>query len=198
MKPFICSNLFNTHLVLSEEYKVNLLTKFLLIIFIFQSTNNIFSNINSLEHELSKIEEICEEDSTHWNGCPQNTLLGWKTYNDRLQRWYQFKAPNEVHLEYLSFLRYKLEITKPYEYETMTYVHYAPLVYARACQLRKSMSPYHRFQRLLVWVMTHSMNPVRSGSIRPYFSQILSLQKMLDRKSRELNLICFERLKKYE
>ena len=157
-----------------------------------------FSNIHSLEHELVKIEEICEEASTKWNGCPQNTLSGWKTYNDRLHRWYQFKTPNDFHLEYLSFLRYKLEVNKPDEYETMTYLNYAALLYARACQLRKSMSPYQRFQRLLVWVMTHSMNPVRSGSIRPYFSQILSLQAMLDRKKKELNLICFERLKKYE
>ncbi|MEE2924864.1 MAG: hypothetical protein VX619_08825 [bacterium] len=166
----------------------------LITLFHFLITNNLISKTYPLEHELTRIEEFCELPSKSWNGCPQNTLLGWENHDKRLQRWYQFINPDQIHLDYLSFLRYKLKNDDSDEHNTIIYLNYAPLIYARACQFRKSMSPYQRFQRLLVWVMTHKMNPIRSGSIRPYFWQILTLQSTLQRKHEELNSVCFKRL----
>ena len=53
---------------------MKLQTKLLLTILVLLKTKYSFSNIHSLEHELSKIEEICEEASTQWNGCPKHSL----------------------------------------------------------------------------------------------------------------------------
>tara|TARA_B100000674_G_C37581379_1_gene796487 strand:+ start:110 stop:691 length:582 start_codon:yes stop_codon:yes gene_type:complete len=170
---------------------MKLAIKIILIIASSYNVNHVFSNPNSLDHEITKIELLCEKSIKRWNGCHQNTLEGWEVHNKRLLRWYQFMDVKNLRLNYLSFLRYKIRPHNSSEYSTMIYKNYAQIVYARACQLRKSMSPYERFQRILAWVMIHKINPVRSGTIRPYFWQILALHEMVQRKNKEFDSICF-------
>ena len=109
MKRFTSSNSCNSHIILKERDKMIIHVNLLITLFHFLITNNLISKTYPLEHELTRIEEFCELPSKSWNGCPQNTLQGWENYNKRLQRWYQFINQDQIHLDYLSFLRYKLK-----------------------------------------------------------------------------------------
>ena len=174
---------------------MNLVRNAIIIILMCYTIDNIFSSTDSLDHEIVQIEQLCENSTERWNGCHQNTLEGWQIHNNRLEKWYQFMNEKNLRLNYLSYLRHKPRLKQIVAYDTMIYLKYAQILSSRACQLRKSMSPYEKFQRLLAWVMVHQMNPIRSGTIRPYFTQILALHEMVRRKKEEFNTLCLRKSK---
>lgn len=158
---------------------------------------NIMIHSEPIDHEIVRIESLCESSSQRWNGCPKNSLSGWQNHASRLTRWYKFRDSNNLQMLYIAYLRYR---TKQHNnnFESLIYLRYGQILAIRSCQLSKSMSAFEVFQRLIAWVMIHSQNPIRSGQIEPYFAHLLSLEKMLARKKPELQDICSGLIRQYQ
>lgn len=168
---------------------LNFLKIFTYTFFVTLQNPNYQTSCNPLDHEILMLESLCESTNKSWNGCPSPNLAGWQSYSDRLSKWYDFISSHKMQIIFISYLRFRLGKHNT-NYETLIFLRYGQLLSARACQLRKFMSPFESFQRILAWVMLHKDNPVRSGEIRPYFAQILSLENILKRKQTEFLQIC--------
>lgn len=158
------------------------------LLVLFQKQNYQIS-CNPLDHEILMLESLCESNSKSWNGCPKSNLAEWQSHSMKLSKWYDFISSYKIQMIFISYLRFRL-LDHSNQYETFIFIRYGQLLNSRACQLRKFMSPFETFQRILAWVMIHKDNPVRSGEIRPYFSQIQSLENILTRKQAEFTQIC--------